>query len=66
MILISFDLLLLLCIIVFNLYLKTFSHYRRSDLQLHQFVGQKITDEKYECQFCGYVTDVTDESRQYI
>ena len=22
---------------------------RRSDLQLHQFVGQKITDEKYAC-----------------
>ena len=22
---------------------------RRSDLQLHQFVGHKITDEKYAC-----------------
>ena len=22
---------------------------RRSDFQLHQFVGQKITDEKYAC-----------------
>ena len=22
---------------------------RRSDLQLHQFVGQKITDEQYAC-----------------